>query len=430
MIQGFYKKAHPRSKTDNSRTVPFLEILSMATETLWSNKLRTGLTMLGVIIGIASVIAITSVGQGVQKSVEQQIQALGTNVLQVLAGAARSGNISRGVGSTSTLTWEDAKAIAQQAPSAEIVSAYLQRNAQVVYNGENTSTTILGTDLNYPDARNTYPQAGRFFTQEELDTAAQVAAIGPTVQRTLFGESDQVIGERIRIQGEAYEIIGIMEAKGSQGPNDRDDQIFIPLTSMSKRLVGNNALTGVSVNGILVKSNNQEQLEAAQFQVTNLLRLRHNIYPPEVDDFRVTNQADIVSTFTTVVGSFTIMVVAIAGISLVVGGIGIANIMLVSVVERTKEIGIRKALGATNSAILSQFLAEAIVISIIGGGVGMGSGILIAFGAASVFKFPFVISALSVIVGFILSLTVGLVAGVIPARNAAKLDPITALRSD
>jgi putative ABC transport system permease protein len=221
-----------------------------------------------------------------------------------------------------------------------------------------------------------------------------------------------------------------MEAKGSQGPMDRDDQIFIPLTSMSKRLVGNNSLTGVSVNGILVKANNQEQLEAAQFQVTNLLRLRHNIYPPQADDFRLTNQADIVSTFTNVVGLFTIMVVAIAGISLVVGGIGIANIMLVSVVERTREIGIRKAVGATNSAILNQFLAEAIVISILGGCVGIGSGVLIAFTSATIFKFPFVISGLSIIVGFSLSLTVGLVAGVIPARNAAKLDPITALRSD
>ncbi|QLE54415.1 ABC transporter permease [Nostoc sp. TCL26-01] len=417
-------------KADKTRKVPFLEILAMAAETLWSNKLRTGLTMLGVIIGIASVIAITSVGQGVQKSVEQQIQALGTDVLQVLAGAARSGNIRQGVGSTSTLTWEDAKAIAQQAPSATMVSAYLQRNAQVVYSGENTSTTIYGTDLNYPDARNTHPQEGRFFTQEELDSSAQVAILGPTVLKTLFGEGGKPIGEKIRIQGEAYEVIGIMEPKGSQGPMDRDDQIFIPLTSMSKRLVGNNALTGVSVSGILVKSSNQEQLEAAQFQVTNILRLRHNIYPPEVDDFRLTNQADIVSTFTNVVGLFTVMIVAIAGISLVVGGIGIANIMLVSVVERTKEIGIRKAVGATNSAILNQFLTEAIVISIVGGCVGMGSGILIAFTAANIFKFPFVISILSIIVGFGLSLTVGLIAGVIPARNAAKLDPITALRSD
>ncbi|MEA5512522.1 ABC transporter permease [Nodularia sp. UHCC 0506] len=402
----------------------------MAVETLWSNKLRTGLTMLGVIIGIASVIAITSVGQGVQRGVEQQIQALGTDVIQVLAGTARGGNVRQGLGSSSTLTWEDAKAIATQAPSAEVVSAYLQRNTQVVYGQQNTSTTVFGTDLNYPEARNTFPQQGRFFTQEELDNATQVAIIGPTVERTLFGQNANVIGERIRIQGEPYEVIGVMEAKGSQGPNDRDDQVFIPLTSMSRRIVGNNALTGISVNGILIKSGSPEKLEAAQFQVTNLLRLRHNIYPPQPDDFRLTNQADIVSTFTNIVGLFTVMIVAIAGISLVVGGIGIANIMLVSVVERTREIGIRKAVGATNSAILNQFLAEAIVISTLGGVIGMGSGILIAFGAATVFKFPFVISVLSIIAGFGLSLGVGLLAGVIPARNASKLDPITALRSD
>ncbi len=422
IFKGFYK-------VKNTRTVPLLEILTMAAETLWSNKLRTGLTMLGVIIGISSVIAITSVGQGVQKGVEQQIQALGTDVIQILAGAARSGNVRQGVGSSSTLTWEDAKAIATQAPSAQMVSAYLQRTAQVVYAGQNTSTTIYGTDLNYPEVRNTHPQQGRYFTQEELDTAAQLAIIGPTVQSTLFGGVNP-IGERIRIQGEAYEVIGVMEPKGSQGPMDRDDQIFIPLTSMSKRLVGNNALVGVSVNGILVKGANQEQLEAAQFQATNLLRLRHNIYPPQADDFRLTNQADIVSTFTNVVGLFTVMVVAIAGISLVVGGIGIANIMLVSVVERTREIGIRKAVGATNSAILNQFLAEAIVISIAGGGIGMATGVLLAFAAANTFKFPFVISLLSIIAGFGLSLSVGLLAGVIPARNASKLDPITALRSD
>ncbi len=413
-----------------TRSVPFWEILSMAAETLWSNKLRTGLTMLGVIIGIASVIAITSVGQGVQRGVEQQIQALGTDVIQVLAGAARSGNVRQGLGSSSTLTWEDAKAIASQAPSAEIVSAYLQSNTQVVYGQQNTSTTVFGTDLNYPEARNTFPQQGRFFTQEELDTATQVAIIGTTVQRTLFGQSANVLGERIRIQGEAYEVIGVMKPKGSQGPNDRDDQVFIPLTSMSRRIVGNNALAGVSVNGILIKSSDQEKLEAAQFQVTNILRLRHNIYPPQPDDFRLTNQADIVSTFTNVVGLFTIMVVAIAGISLVVGGIGIANIMLVSVVERTREIGIRKAVGATNSAILNQFLAEAIVISTLGGAIGIGGGILIAFSASTVFSFPFVISVLSIIAGFALSLGVGLLAGVIPARNASKLDPITALRSD
>jgi putative ABC transport system permease protein len=221
-----------------------------------------------------------------------------------------------------------------------------------------------------------------------------------------------------------------MEPKGSQGPQDRDDVVYIPLTIMSARLVGNNALTGISVSGVYVKSTDEKQLEAAQFQVTNLLRLRHNIYPPASDDFRVTNQADILKTFTTILSLFTVMVVAIAGISLIVGGIGIANIMLVSVVERTKEIGIRKALGATEAAILQQFLIEATLISTIGGGIGIVTGIGIAAIASFLFKFPFIISTGAIVVGFGLSSAVGLLAGVIPARNAARLDPIAALRSE
>ncbi|WP_088242302.1 ABC transporter permease [Calothrix rhizosoleniae] len=415
-------------KTETS--IYYIEIFSMAIEVLWSNKLRTGLTMLGMIIGISSVIGITSIGQGVQKATEKEIQSLGTNVLQIFAGAAVRGNISQGLGSTSTLTWEDAKAIASQAVSADVVSAYLQGKEQVVYEDKNTSTNIYGTDLNYPEVRNTYPQEGRFFNQEELNDSKEVAVLAPTVKRNLFGDKKNIVGKVIRIKGEAYKIIGVMEAKGSQGPTDRDDAIYIPLTSMSARIVGNNALSGISVNNILVKSKTQEQLIAAQFQITNLLRIRHNIYPPQEDDFRITNQADIIKTFTSIVGLLTVMVVAIAGISLVVGGIGIANIMLVSVVERTREIGIRKAVGAKNSAILNQFLAEAIIISSIGGVIGMGGGILIASVASLAFNIPFVISVSSIVVGSGLSFSVGLLAGVIPARNASKLDPITALRSD
>ncbi len=412
------------------RNVTILEIFSIAAEALWSNKLRTGLTMLGVIIGISSVISITSVGQGVQKGVEKEIQALGTNVLQVFAGAARNGNISQGQGSASTLTWEDAKAIAKQAPSAEAVSAYLQWTAQVVYGGQNTSTTVYGTDLSYPELRNTYSQQGRFFNQEELETAKQVVVLGPTVQKTLFKEGVRVISERIRIQGDAYKVIGVMEAKGALGPMDRDDQVYIPLSSMSARLVGRNALSSVSVDGILIKASDRETLDAAQFQVTNLLRLRHNIHPPQADDFKITSQADIINTFSSIVGLCTVMVVAIASISLIVGGIGIANIMLVSVVERTREIGIRKAVGATYSVILNQFLTEAIVISTVGGCIGTVTGICIAALASVVFGFPFIVAPWSVIVGFGLSFVVGLLAGVMPARNAAKLDPIAALRSD
>lgn len=410
--------------------VSFLEIISIALEALWSNRLRTALTMLGVIIGIAAVIGITSVGQGVQKSTEQQIQSLGTNVMTVLAGASRSGSISQGTGSASTLTWEDAKAIAQQAPAAKAISVFLQRQTQVNYAQENASTSVIGTDVNYPDVRNSYPQEGQFFTQEDLNTNNSVVVLGSKIKDELFDGDKSPLGEKIRIQGKSYRVIGVMEAKGSAGGQDQDDRVIIPLTNMSAQLVGNNALTGISITGFSLQATDENELEAAQFQVTNLLRLRHNIYPPQTDDFRIINQVDILNTFTSVVSLFTVMVTIISGISLLVGGIGIANIMLVSVVERTREIGIRKAVGATKSAILNQFLAESMMVSTVGGGIGIALGISIAAIASFIFKFPLIVSLGSIVLGFGLSCLVGLLAGVIPARNAAKLDPIAALRSE
>ncbi len=411
------------------RSVRSIEVLLMAIGALWRNKLRTALTMLGVIIGIASVIAITSVGQGVQTATEQQIQSLGTDVLQVFPNAAKTGGISQGVGSSSTLVWEDAKAIQDNAPAVQLVSAYLQRPGQVVYQQQNHSTNLVGIDLNYADTRNTQTTQGRFFTSEEIESAKPVAILGSTVQKELFSKQRSV-GEQIRIQGNGFEIVGVFESKGSEGAIDRDDQVFIPLSTMSTQVVGNNALSGVSVNGLYVKAANQAQMKAAEFQVTNLLRLRHNLSASQSDDFSIRNQSDTVKTYTTIVGLFTVMVVAIASISLIVGGIGIANIMLVSVVERTREIGIRKAVGATDSAILNQFLAESIAISTVGGGIGIGIGILIALFAALLLKFPFIISVWSIVCGVGLSFIVGLLAGGIPARNAARLDPIAALRSD
>jgi putative ABC transport system permease protein len=410
--------------------VSLLEVVTMAVEALWSNRLRTSLTMLGVIIGIASVIMVTSVGQGVQKATEQQIQSLGTNVMLVLAGAARSGGISQGAGSAATLTWQDAQAIAKQVPAAESVTAYLQRGGQVVHDNRNDSTFILGVDLNYPEVKEIHPQEGLFFSQEDLDSAKSVAVLGSKVVTDLFNPGESAIGTSVRIENRRYTVIGIMEAKGSVGGQDQDDRIYIPLTNMSAQLVGNNSLVGTAISGFWLKAKDQEQLEAAQFQVTNLLRVRHNIYPPKADDFRISNQIDIINTFSNVVGLFTVLVSAIAGISLIVGGIGIANIMLVSVVERTREIGIRKAVGATNSAILNQFLTEAILVSLAGGAIGVAIGIGLAFAGSTLFKFPFVISVWAIGAGIGLALVVGLIAGVIPARNAAKLDPITALRSE
>jgi putative ABC transport system permease protein len=406
------------------------EIGEMAIEALWSNKLRSGLTMLGVIIGISSVIGISSIGQGVTKSTQDSIRGLGTDVLQVMPGSTQSGGVSQGQGSVSTLTWEDAKAIAAQSPLATVVSAYLQSKSQVVYVEKNTSTTVYGTDLNYSAARNTFAQSGRFFNAEELNSAASVAVIAPTVQKNLFPANVNPIGEKIRIQNEIYQVIGVMEVKGSQGPQDRDDAVYIPLTTLSARVIGNNSLMGVSVNGIYIKGQDESQLNTIKFQVENILRLSHNIATPADDDFRVTNQADILQTFTTILSLLTAMIVAISAISLVVGGIGIANIMLVSVVERTREIGIRKALGATDRAVLTQFLVESVVLSVVGGMIGILIGIGVTFVAATALKFAFILSMEAVASAFGLSTAVGLVAGVIPARNAAKLDPIAALRSD
>ncbi|KAB8331585.1 FtsX-like permease family protein [Scytonema tolypothrichoides VB-61278] len=430
------RKRKPRVKQASalvgSSSVSMVEILSMALEALWNNKLRSLLTMLGVIIGITAVIAVTAIGQGTQKSTEQRLQSLGTDILQVQSGAARSGGVRQGSGSATTLTLEDAQAIAQEVLGVDRVSAFLQQNAQVVYAGNNDSMTIIGTDINYPYVRNTHPQTGRFFSQEEVDSAKAVAILGPTARDELLGTGSNAEGAQIRIAGETYDVIGVMETKGAQGPLNPDEQIYIPLTNMSARLVGNNAVKGLAIRGIYVKVKSQDLLDAAQYQTTNLLRVRHGIFPEkgETDDFRTVNSADIIETLTSTSKLFTVMIVAVAGISLIVGGIGIANIMLVSVVERTREIGIRKAIGATGTAILTQFLAEAVVIAIMGGVVGICLGIAIAFAASNLFKFPFVISPWSIVFGFGLTFVIGLLAGVIPARNAARLDPITALRSD
>ena len=406
------------------------EVLTMAVHSLWSNKLRTGLTMLGIIIGISSVVGVTSIGQGVKKATEKQIQSLGSDVILVLAGAASSGGISQGGGSASTLTVADAQAVARQVTASRNVTAFLQRgNIQVVYNSQNIATTLLGTDLNYPDVKDAYPQEGQFFTQTDLDNANSVAILGTKVRDQLFG-AESAIGAEIRIQNKLYRVIGVMPPKGAVGPTDQDDRIFIPLSNMSSQIVGNNAVSGVAISGFWIAAKDGTQIDAAQFQVTTLLRLRHNIYPPQLDDFRIINQVDVINTFTSIISLFTVLLVVIAGISLVVGGIGIANIMLVSVVERTKEIGLRKALGASYFAILTQFLTEAVVVSSVGGMIGIFVGIGITIAGTQIMKVPLVISPLSIVAGFGMSVTVGLIAGVVPARNAAKLDAIVALRSE
>ncbi len=412
--------------------MPLIETLGMAVDTLWSNKLRTGLTMLGVIIGIAAVISITAVGEGAQKSAEGQLRSLGTDVIFVLAGSPTSNSnpVSQAAGTASTLTWEDAEAIAVQAPAVAGVAPVLNVPGQLVWSNKNVSTVVVGTTTTYPDVRDFYPDTGRFFTQGEQEGAERVVLIGQTVKQKLFGTDIDPVGQTLRIQGEKFTIIGTMQAKGGSQFVNVDDQVYIPLTTMSSRIVGNNSLSGISVRAISVKAKGQGQMDAAQFQLTNLLRLRHGIYPPQEDDFTVQSQTDLIGALGGIVQIFTVLVAAIGAISLVVGGIGIMNIMLVSVTERTREIGIRKAIGATRTAILGQFLIEAVLVSLVGGLFGIVIGIATAFGSASLMNIPFVLSPNAVIVSFIVSLIVGLFFGVIPAQRAASLDPIAALRSD
>ncbi|WAS05175.1 ABC transporter permease [Gloeomargaritales cyanobacterium VI4D9] len=405
------------------------DILGMAWSALQAYRLRTVLTMLGVVIGIASVILVTAVGQGVQVATQRQIQNLGTNLLQIQAGAPQVRGISQGAGNASTLTLEDAAAVATQAPSVARVAPYLTRQRQVTYGTQNTLTLVNGVDDNFWSVRQFQVASGRVFTPMELDTAQSLVVLGATVARDLFG-NDSPLGQRVRIQGALYEVIGVMAPKGSTGGFDQDDQVFIPLKNMAGRIVGQNALQGVALSGFWVQVPSAEEMEAAQFQITNLLRIRHNIYPPQPDDFRINNQGDIISAFTAITGLLTVMVGAIAAVSLVVGGIGIANIMLVSVVERTREIGIRKAVGATGAAILQQFLTEAVLVSLAGGAIGLALGVGLAWGAAQMLQIPLVLAPWAIGAALLLSAGVGLVAGVAPAQHAARLDPIVALRSE
>jgi putative ABC transport system permease protein len=406
---------------------PFFEdTLSMATESLRTNRLRTGLTILGVVIGISSVIALNSIGQGVQQASEGLLQSLGTDVIVVLAGNPRVGVVGQ---IASSLTLEDAEAIDVQAPAVDGAAGFISGGVQMVYQDENTFTRASGTVPSFTYVRNWDLAEGRFFTQEEVDELQQVVVLGDTIRDRIFGAAP-VIGERVRINGERFTVIGVLEPKGGLSGADPDDQIYLPITTMATRLVGNNSLSGIALTGIFIRARSQEEVDAAQFQITNLLRLRNNILPGDEDDFAITSQFDLQNTLNLFVGLFTTFVVSIGGVSLVVGGIGIANIMLVAVVERTREIGVRKALGATEAAILYQFLSEAILVSLGGGVIGIGLGIGIAGMAALAMDIPLIVAPEAIMISFSLAFAVGLLAGVAPARSAAKLDPITALRTD
>ncbi|MBC7883504.1 MAG: ABC transporter permease [Anaerolineae bacterium] len=387
--------------------------------------------MLGIVIGIGAVIAMISIGRGAQQQINKELQSLGSNLLFVQNGVANTGSpASQGAGSATTLTWEDAQAIARSAQSVKAVAPLLNSRTQVVSTFANTNTALLGTTPDYVTVQDFLPLTGRFFHQGEVKQAERVAVLGQSVVKTLGMTPENAIGKTIRIRGEAFRVIGTLEYKGSSQFRDQDDVIILPLTTLAQRIVGVNALNGIALSSITVSYLSADQMEAAKFQITNLLRLRHKIVPPNSDDFSVSSQQDLLNTVNEVTGIFTLLLAATAAISLVVGGIGIMNIMLVSVSERTREIGVRKAVGARSGDILWQFLFEAIVLAFSGGLLGIVLGIGAALLISLLLGWATSISPESVLLACGVCLGIGITFGVYPARRAASLDPAVALRID
>lgn len=402
----------------------FWESVLIALDGLKANKLRSTLTMLGIIIGVGAVIAMVSIGLGVQQKVQNSIAGLGSNLLIVMPGAnSPSGGVRLAAGSNITLTNQDAKAIAREVSGVNYVAPSVSQQYQIIYGNQNWKTSVQGTTPEFLAIRNFTVASGTFFSNSEESTRARVAVLGQTVATNLFGNVSPV-GKTIRIGTAPFRVIGVLESKGqSSMGQDQDDTIIVPLTTAQDRLMG---IT--YVNSISIQVENEKTMDKVQEVVTALLRTRHHLAANADNDFTVRNLTALMSTMSETTGTITVFLGAIAAISLVVGGIGIMNIMMVSVTERTREIGIRKALGATYSNILLQFLIEAIVISVTGGLIGILLGVVSARVISLLVGWQTVISSLATLAAFGVSVIIGLFFGIYPARKAAMLDPIDALR--
>ncbi|MDJ0632249.1 MAG: ABC transporter permease [Xenococcaceae cyanobacterium MO_188.B29] len=401
-----------------------IESLKMATTALSSNRLRSSLTMLGIIIGNASTIALVGIGQGAQKLAAEQFESLGPNVLFVAPGSQETRRTSFTL--PKTLVWADAIAIAEQVPTVKGVAPQISSNQLITYRSNNTNKQVIGVTPSFLTVRSFDIDNGRFISEIDLKRNNRVVVLGAEIADKLF-PWDNPLGKQIRIKNISFEVIGVMQAKGSFLGNNQDETVYIPLSTMANQIVGRTSPYGTQVNFIAVSAQDENSIRAAKFQIENLLRLRHKI--TNEDDFSVQTQKDVLTIVGTVTSALTFLLAAISAISLLVGGIGLMNIMLVSVTERTSEIGLRKAIGAKEQDILIQFLLEAIILSAAGGTVGtlIGIGGIVAVGLFSALS-P-IISPLAIVLAVSVSGGIGLFFGVFPARSAAKLEPIVALRS-
>lgn len=399
----------------------YKESFLMAWASLIANKMRSILTMLGIIIGVAAVIALVSIGNGVKQDIQNSISSLGSNLLMVMPGAPRTPGVRPSAGSMKSLKVSDYEAISKL-DGVKAASPMTNGSYVVIYQNKNWTTSVSGVSYNYLDVNNWSMKSGRFLSEKNVQNRERVAVVGKTVVKNLFGDEDPV-GAEIRVKNIPFRIIGVLNSKGSGAMgNDQDDMVIIPYTTAMERVEGVDYLRMIYVTG-----KDENGIDRLQSDIENLLRVRHGIKDTNLDDFNIQNMNSIMETMEETTGTLTLFLGAVAAISLVVGGIGIMNIMLVSVTERTREIGIRKALGATYSVIVTQFLIEAVVISLMGGiiGIALGIGASKLIGMAS--GMSTVISIPTIVMSFAFSMAIGLIFGIYPARKAAKLNPIDAL---
>jgi putative ABC transport system permease protein len=404
-----------------------LSILRVASRALLRNRMRSFLTTLGVIIGVAAVIAMVAIGEGAKARVEQSFASMGTSLLIVMSGSSTSGGARGGFGSQPTLTWDDLQAIQAEVPSVRVAAPSLRSTAQLVYEDQNWSTSVTGTTPEYFEIRSWRMSKGAAFTQSDIDGSTKVAVLGQTVVTNLFGASADPVGQVFRIRNIPFQVVGVLERKG-QSPmgQDYDDTVVIPSSTFQSKIQG--GLQKYLSGAIMVSAVSPAATERAERDVANLLRDRHRIQPGSDDDFSIRNLTEIASAQQEGTRTLTLLLSSIAAVSLLVGGIGIMNIMLVSVTERTREIGLRMAVGAKPRDILSQFLVEALTLSVAGGLFGVGLGIGVARRLATQFDWPMLIRPDIVVISVAFSALVGIAFGLYPARKASLLDPIEALR--